>query len=152
MKKIILLFWVLILGSKCFAQASASVGASATIINVEELVMKAGYNTHSKLSPENKMRIADSMLLAQNKKKVMKQMAALSYANNYDKLGKPSNSIVSLTSEQQQYGKMHGKINLSLFDNLEAACSNIHFHHKTTPEKRSRVSKHISRNGINWYN
>ncbi len=152
MKKIILLFWMLALGSKSFAQANATASASATIIDLDELVREAGYNACSKLSSENKMRISDSMLLAQNGKRVMKQMAAFSYTNNYDKSGKPLNPIVSLTEEQQRYGKMHGKVKLSLWDDLEYACSNIHFHHKTTPQKTNRVSRHISKNGLNWNN
>lgn len=152
MKKIILLFWILILGSRSFAQVSATASVSATTIDADELVRKAGYDTYSRLSSENKMRISDSMLLVRNEKRVMKQMAALSYANNYDTSGKPLNPIVSLTEEQQRYGKMHGKIKLSLWDDLEYACSKIHFHHKTTPPKKSHVSWHISKNGLNWYN
>lgn len=125
---------------------------SATIINVDELVKEAGYNMSSKLSSENKRRISDSMLLAQDGKRVKKQMAALSYSNNYDISGKALNSIVSLTGEQQRYGKRHGKIKLSLWNDLEDACSKLHFYHKKIVPPKSRLSWHISKNGINWYN
>ena len=84
MEKVILIFWVLVLGSECcLAQASATATVSATIIDERALIKDAGYE-HLKLSPADKSRIVDSMQTVKDMKIVNKKRADRRRANNFD--------------------------------------------------------------------
>jgi hypothetical protein len=144
MEKIMLSFLILVLGSECFAQASATAMVSAEIIDECALIKEAGYECE-KLSPTDRSRIVDSMLHVKAMRVVMKKMADLSYANNYDKSGKPLNTIVALSEEQQRYGQVYGKIDPSVFGDL---CK---LFYRKPFQKVKNVHLHPSKNGINWH-
>ena len=143
MKKTFFCSFAILLGLECFSQATntATASISATIINVDELVKEAGYNTPSKLSPADKMHIADSMLSAQEKIKikillskrtVRMQAESATYASAAGQLR--SFKVIPLTKEQKWYGQVH----LSVWEDIWGM---MRFHNKTPPKRKSKALK-----------
>lgn len=130
MKGNVLFFLVLVLKLECFSQATATASASATIIDADELMKEAGYDTHSKISQTKKMHIVDSVLSAKEKSKtkvrIQERAAHMQLENKTYAMA--IRNPRPLTKEQEWYGQVH----LSVFEDI---WQTIRFHNKT-PQKR----------------
>lgn len=135
MKRNVLFFLVLVLRLESFSQATATASISATIIDADELIKEAGYDTRSKLSQTKKIQIVDSMLSAKEKSKtkvrILERAAHMRLENKTYAMA--TRDPEPLTKEQEWYGQVH----LSIFEDIWQI---VRFHNKT-PHKRKEKLK-----------